>query len=126
MIRRKSITLAYRQIPRYRPIIQSVSYTHLDIWLGNQLPDHVDRGSLASQRQSHQQAGEELAGDIAAYLDYAAGLDRRWFEVQGRITVVTEIGDVGAQLTQTIDQITDRPLMHSGDPLQDVVTASQR
>ena len=46
-----------------------------DIGPGNQLADDVDRNRLAGERQRHQQAGQELAGDIAAHLDRAARLE---------------------------------------------------
>ena len=48
---------------------------NLDIGLGNQLANHLDNHRLTGQRQSHQQASQELTGDIAAHLDHAARLD---------------------------------------------------
>ena len=97
-----------------------------DIGPGNQLADDVNRNRLASERQRHQQAGEELARDVAAYPHRATGANGSGLEMEGRVTRVAEIGDVRPQLAQTIDQIADRPLVHARHALQHVVATSER
>ena len=98
----------------------------LDVGLGNQIPDHVDRNRLAGQRQRHQKAGQKLAGNVAPNLDDATRPDRRRLQVQRRIAVIAEVSDVRAQLAQPVDEVADRPLVHAGDALEHVIAASQR
>ena len=46
-------------------------------------------------------------------------------DLQGRIAVVTEIGDVGAQLAQAIHQVADGALVHALDAAQGVIATGQ-
>ena len=96
-----------------------------DIGLGNQLPHHFHGGFHPGQGQSHQEAGEELAGDIAPHPHNTAGTNGRRLQLQGGIAFITQVGDVGPQLAQAVHQVADGPLVHAGHALQQVIAACQ-
>ncbi len=89
----------------------------LDVGLGDQLGGQLDDRSfsqlMANERQRHQQGGQELRGNIPPHSNRPAQGDfgRRQFE--RRIALLAGVTDSAADLTQTIDQIADRPLMHA-------------
>ena len=100
----------------------------VDVRPGNQLADHLHRGA-AGLRQRHQQAAQELAGDVATNADEPPGSFRgktsRRSDRQRRIALVAEIADVGTGLAQRVDEIADRPLVHARRSAQDVVAAGK-
>ena len=98
----------------------------IDIRPGNQFPDHFDRRFDTGQRQRHQQSGQELARYVAAHTHEAARPDRRRTQFKRWKTFATAIGDVGTQFAQRIDEVTDRPLMHTWHTSQRVTPTRQR
>jgi len=84
----------------------------LDIRFGDQFAHHLDLHRTIQQRQSHQQAGEELAGYIATNLrGIARQFGRRY--LQRRKTFIAQIFDVRTKLAQGIHQIADGALVHA-------------
>ena len=99
---------------------------NFDIRPGNQFTDHFDRRFDTGQRQRHQQSGQELARHVAAHMHEAGRPDRRRTQFERRKTFATAVGDVGTQFAQRIDQIADRPLMHTWHASQRVTPTRQR
>ena len=96
-----------------------------DVGLGNQFADHFDVHVLPGQRRRHQQRGEELAGDVAANLDFACGVNGGRLDGQRRKTFVAEIADIGTELAQAIDQVADGPLVHARHAAEMVFALAQ-
>ena len=96
-----------------------------NVGLGDQIAHHLYRGFYAGQRQRHQQAGQELARQIASYLQYATGTDRGRANLERRKFFIPKIADVGAKLAQGVDKIADGSLMHPRHAGQRVVPTCQ-
>ena len=91
----------------------------MDVGFGDQLAHHFDgdRAVCGQQRQRHQQRGQELAGDIATYLD--GGITELaeigLADVQRRKALIFQVINLAAQLAQRIDQVANRALVHTGN-----------
>jgi hypothetical protein len=82
---------------------------------------------LRHQRQRQQQSGEELAGHIATHLDRLVQLQTAVaLQVQWRVTVLPLVGDVTTELSQRVDQVANRALVHAGHAVQTRFRAHQR
>jgi hypothetical protein len=97
----------------------------LDIGFGDQLPHHLHTHGTPQQGKRHQQAGQELAGHIAAHLRHITGQHGR-FDLQGRKTFGTQIFDVRTELSQGIHQITDGTFVHARHARQLITSTRQR
>jgi hypothetical protein len=98
----------------------------VDVGPRDQLAFDLDRGCDAGQRQGHQETGEKLAGDIAAYLEHASRPQAGRPDVQRRIAGFFQIFDVGAQLGERLDQVADRPLVLARHALHAIFAAGKR
>ena len=92
----------------------------LDVGLADEFAHHTDRhvSLLRRQRQSHQQGGQELTGNIASHRNHFGQFELRLTNAQRWKTVLAQVVDLTTELAQSIDQIADRPLMHARHALQ--------
>ena len=68
---------------------------------------------LCHQWQCHQQCGEELARHVAPHLDWCVQLQSRRSDAQGWKAFRAQVIDGAAQWSQSIHQVSNRPLMHA-------------
>ena len=95
----------------------------VNIRFGNQLAYHVDFKCLSGQGQSHQQGGQELAGNIAFNWNNALAVVLAFADLKRRIVFIAQILYVRSGNTQRVDQIADRAFVHTRYAMQMIVAA---
>ena len=97
-----------------------------NVGLGDQIAHHLYRGFYPGQRQRHQQTGQELARQIASYLQYATGTDRGRANRERWKILAPQIADICAELAQGVDKIANGAFMHPRHAGQRVVPTCKR
>ncbi len=96
----------------------------IDIGLGDQLPLDVNASVASRHGSSHQEGGQELAGNGTIDMDIAAP-QPLGIHNQRRKTIFFQVLDMSARLTQGINQMADRALFHARLATQGVLTGAQ-
>ena len=93
----------------------------VDIRFGNQFAYHVDFKCLSGQGQSHQQGGQELAGNIAFNRNNALAVVLAFTDLKRRIVFIAQILYVRTCNAQRIHQIADGAFVHTRHAMQMIV-----
>ena len=96
-----------------------------NIRLRNQFANNVDGHAPAQQRQRQQQCGQILARNVAAHTDSVTAVCRAGLDMQRRITLNAVVIDLRTQTAQGINEIADRPLVHTGHARQTIIAAAK-
>ena len=88
----------------------------LYVGAGDELAHHLDDdGPRRNQGQRHQQSCEELARHVATHPDGRIQLQCGFADFERGESIIAEVIDAAAELSQRIHQVADRPLVHPGN-----------
>jgi len=96
---------------------------HGDVRLRHEIAGDFEPDRRLGQGSGHQQSAEELARYVAAHGSRSAG-QARGFDDQRRATGLGLAGDAGAERSQRVDQVANRPLVHARRAVQSIPTRS--